>query len=36
MPGLDFFGRTFATAVILAAVGFVFFRHSARRFGEEL
>jgi lipopolysaccharide transport system permease protein len=36
MPGLDFLGRTFATSLILLVVGYVFFRISAKRFGEAL
>jgi lipopolysaccharide transport system permease protein len=36
MPGLDFMGRTFATSVIILLVGYLYFRHSARKFGEEL
>jgi ABC-type polysaccharide/polyol phosphate export permease len=36
MPGLDFLGRTFITSVIILIAGYVFFRRSARRFGEEL
>jgi len=36
MPGLDFLARTLASSLVLLLVGYVFFRHSARRFGEEL
>ena len=36
MPGLDFLGRTFITSVFILVAGYVFFRRSARRFGEEL
>lgn len=36
MPALDFLGRTFATALLLLVIGYVFFHRHARRFGEEL
>lgn len=36
LPGLDFLLRTFVTSLGLLLVGYVFFRRSARRFGEEL
>ncbi|MHB1004359.1 MAG: ABC transporter permease [Chloroflexota bacterium] len=36
MPGLDFLTRTFATSVVVLTVGWLYFRHNARRFGEEL
>jgi lipopolysaccharide transport system permease protein len=36
MPGLDFLARTWVTSLILLAVGYIFFRSRARRFGEEL
>ena len=36
MPALDFLGRTLVTSAIVFVAGYVFFRRSARRFGEEL
>lgn len=35
-PGMDFLARTFVTSLIVLVVGYVFFRHYAKRFGEEL
>jgi lipopolysaccharide transport system permease protein len=36
MPGLDFLARTLLTSLVLLVAGYVFFRRTARRFGEEL
>lgn len=36
MPALDFFARTAATSLLVLAVGYIFFRRTAKRFGEEL
>ena len=36
MPGLDFLGRTWVQSMVILVAGYLFFRHSARRFGEEL
>jgi lipopolysaccharide transport system permease protein len=36
MPGLDFLMRTFATSLLILVAGYLFFRRTARRFGEEL
>jgi len=35
-PGIDFFARTFVTAVIVFAIGYVVFDHFRGVFGEEL
>jgi lipopolysaccharide transport system permease protein len=36
MPAMDFVARTFVTSIVVLVVGYVFFRRSAKRFGEEL
>lgn len=36
MPGIDFLARTFVTSLVILCAGYIFFRQSARRFGEEL
>jgi homopolymeric O-antigen transport system permease protein len=35
-PGLDFFLRTTATALVFFVAGYAFFAHRSRRFGEEV
>lgn len=35
-PAFDFLSRTFVTSVVMLVIGWVFFRRSAKRFGEEL
>ena len=36
MPGFDFLARTWITSIVILVAGYVYFRHSAKRFGEEL
>ncbi len=36
MPGLDFLLRTFVTSLVILVAGYVFFRRSAKHFGEAL
>jgi len=36
VPALDFLARTFVTSVVVLIVGYIFFRRTAMRFGEEL
>jgi lipopolysaccharide transport system permease protein len=36
MPAMDFLARTFVTSVVILVVSYIFFRRSAKRFGEEL
>jgi lipopolysaccharide transport system permease protein len=35
-PAFDFFSRTIVTALVFLVVGYIFFTHHSRRFGEEV
>lgn len=35
-PGLDFLVRTLVTSLLILVIGYLFFRHSSKRFGEAL